>query len=276
MLASVAKYAARYEVTLYALAIEGSHVHIPALFRRANRASFMRDVNSSIARAVPRYTPEYDGGRLWGRRYSSEFLPENEDVEYYFFYTVLQPVQDGLVERISEFPGYNCFHDAVHGIPRTFTVTHWAEYNAARRFNPAVRLKDYQEKVTLKFARLPGYEHLPQREYVRMMYRKLEERRVALVEERKAAGLGFLGREALLRMRRGSLAYSPKESDITSHRPRVLCVNPARRAYWLSWYFEIYFAYREASRRFRAGDRSACFPEGTYPPSLPADGVAPI
>jgi hypothetical protein len=50
ILGYAAKYSNRYQVALYALAIEGNHVQMPAHFPNANRAHFMRDLNSSIAR----------------------------------------------------------------------------------------------------------------------------------------------------------------------------------------------------------------------------------
>ena len=110
----LAKYAQRYDVKLYAFAIEGNHVQYPALFSKCNRADFTRDLNSSVARAIPRYCKDYPGGTFWARRYSSEVVPF-EDLEQQFFYTVLQPVQDGLVEKLSEYPGYNCFHAGLVG-----------------------------------------------------------------------------------------------------------------------------------------------------------------
>ena len=122
ILAFTARSSERYNVKLYALAIEGNHKQMLAKFPDGNRSNFMRDLNSSVARAIPRYTKEYPGGRFWGRRYSQEFVPGDEDIESRFFYTVLQPVQDGLVSKISEYPGYNCFHDAIYGIKRKFKV----------------------------------------------------------------------------------------------------------------------------------------------------------
>jgi hypothetical protein len=269
ILGYAAKFAERYSVTLYALAIEGNHIQGPALFPNCNRADYMRDLNSCIARAVPRFTKEYFGGRLWARRYSSEFLPGDADIEEYFFYTVLQPVQDGLVEKISKYPGYNCFHDAIHGIKRRYKVVNWAAYNQARRNNKNVSIKDFTEYVELKYERLPGYEHLSQKEYAKLMLCKLEERRLTIVDERRKAGKGFLGTEALLNMPRGSLPKNTKQSHSTSHRPRVLSICPKRRAECKAWYFDIYFAYKAASLEFRKGNLRAKFPEGTYLPHAP-------
>lgn len=133
ILGRTAKYAERYEVALYALAIEGNHLQGPAKFAHHNRSAFMRDLKSTIARTVPRYTPSYPEGNLWARRYSNEFLPGAQDVENRFFYTLLQPVQDGSVEKISDYPGYNCFNDAIWGIKRDFKVMNWTAYDEARR-----------------------------------------------------------------------------------------------------------------------------------------------
>jgi len=269
VLSYAAKFAKRYNVQLYALAIEGSHIQGPALFPNANRADFMRDFNSAVARAVPRYVKRYPGGRLWGRRYSAEFLPAPEDIEEYFFYTVLQPVKDGLVERISDYPGYNCFSDAVRGNIREFKLVRWGEYYAAKRHNPDVTERDFTEIVELHYERLPGYEQLSKKEYVKLMHRKLEERRLAIVRERKNRGLGFVGREKLKMTPAGVAARRPKTATRQTHRPRILCVCPRRRAQYKAWYFKIYFEYREASESYRGGERTTEFPAGTYPPWLP-------
>ena len=268
ILGYAARYITRYGVKLYAFAIEGNHIQFPAVFPNANRADFMRDLNSTIARAVPHYVSEYPGGPFWGRRYSTEVLPAAEDIEEWFFYTVLQPVQDGLVEKISDYPGYNCFHDAIWGITRTCKVINWGAYNSAKRYRKVVNLADFTEEVTLQYERLPGYEHLSQKEYAKLMERKLEERRCKIVEARRAEGKGFAGREACLRTVPGSVPRETKTSTRYSHRPRVLCVCLERWKQAMGEYFERYYAYREASRRYRAGELTVKFPPGTYKPIL--------
>lgn len=268
ILGYAAKFSKRYNVKLYALAIEGNHIQAPAFFPQCRRADFMRDFNSCVARAVTRYTPQYRGGTFWARRYSAEFLPGDEDIEEYFFYTVLQPVQDGLVEKISDYPGYNCFNDAIWGIKKKFKVINWAKYNAARRFNSKIAIKSFTEEVTLEYERLPGYEELSQAEYAKRMLAKLESRRQVLVAERYRKGLGFVGREKIITVRPGSVPKSSKTSTIYSHRPRVLSICSKRRAECQAWYFDVYFLYQDASAKYRAGDLYVVFPEGTYRPYL--------
>ncbi len=266
ILGYLAKYAERYKVKLYGIAIEGNYIQGPALFPLMNRAHFMRDLNSSIARAVPRFTPEYRGGRFWGRRYSSEFLPGADDIEEYFFYTALQPIKDGLVKRLSDYPGYHFFRDAVWGIERKYKVVRWKEYNDAMRYGKIVSIKDFTDIVTLKYERLPGYEDLSQKDYARLMYRKLEERRRKIIEERGKKP--FVGKPQLLQTKRGTLPRTTKSSTLRSHRPRILCICPERRAQYKAWYFSIYFDYKHASKEYREGNPDIIFPIGTYKPQI--------
>jgi len=266
----LAKYSTLREVKLYAFAVEGNHNQGVSKFPKLNRADFMRDLNSSIARAVPRFTAEYPGGLFWGRRYSQEFIPDHpDDIEARFFYTVLQPVQDGLVPKISEYPGYNCFHDAIYGIVRKFKVINWGKYNAAKKRNPCTPIKKYEEIVVLKYERLPGYEHLSTKDYAKLMQKKLEEHRLRVIKDREARGLtGFVGREALLKIKRGSRPKKTKTSSIDSRRPRILSVCLERWKQWMNWYFSKYFAYKYASKQYRSGISNFRFPDGMYRPYL--------
>ena len=271
ILGYAARYRERYSVSLYALAIEGNHIHGVANFPLGNRAHFMRDLNSTVALSVKRYVPGYEEGGIWVRRFSAELIPPvTEDIEDRFFYTVLQPVNDGLVERISDYPEYNCFHDAVWGIKREYHVIHWTEYNAARRYGKKVNFKDYVETVVLEYARIPGYESLSREEYANLMHKKLEERRQKIVTERLKKGLTFLGRAALLRVVPGSRPKSTKTSTRDSYRPRVLSVDPERRREYEGIYFADYFKYKRSSKEYRAGNLDADFPRGSYKPYLPA------
>lgn len=274
VLGYTAKYATVHNVTLYAVAIEGSHYQSTADFPSENRANYMRDLNSNIARAVPRYTPEHDGGTFWGRRYSQEFLPDDEDIENWFFYTVLQPVQDGLVEKISDYPGYNCFHDAVYGIERKFKVMRWGEYNSAKRFNKRISMNDFIDVYTLSYERLPGYESLTQFEYAQLMHQKLEARRVEIVKKRYAAGRGFLGRSGLKSIKTGSRPLNTKTSTINSRRPRILSICSVRREACKEWYFKCYARYKECSIEYRRGNAQVEFPKGMYPPPIPPHPIS--
>jgi hypothetical protein len=266
ILGYAARYSTRYEAKIYALAIEGNHIQKVAGFPKGNRAQFMRDFNSAVARAVPRYQSKYPGGRFWGRRYSSEYLVGSPDVEDRFFYTVLQPVNDGLVDDIKDYPGYNCFEDAVTGTARQYRVVKWKEFNDARRWDPSVSIEEFTELCTLTYDRLPGYEHLSQSEYEMLMRKKLDERTKEVLRARN--GKPSLGAARLKEVAPGTRPKRTKTSGPRDHRPRVLSKDAVRRSAGDSWYFSIYFDYKVASKRYRAGEPQVEFPEGTYKPPL--------
>lgn len=266
ILGIVAKYSTKREITLYALGIEGNHIHQAARFPKANRADYTRDVNSSVAKAVERHCPDFSGG-LWQRRYSAEYLSHCEDIEKYFFYIVLQPVNDGLVDKISDYPGYNCFNDAVSGITKKYQVVNRTKLYEARRSGKTVNLKDYMETYELKYERLPGYEDLSQEEYKKQMLEKLEEYRQEVLKDRAARGKNLsLGKEKLQNITPGSLPRKSKTTTRFDNRPRVLSICNERRQVMKTWYFSIYFDYKEASAKYREGDYSTEFPPGTYKP----------
>jgi len=266
ILGGLAKYQATRNAILYAFVIQGNHPHIVSNHPGSNRADFMRDFNSRVAWLAKHHIPELERGKFWERRYASQAVPTNDDIEEYFFYCALQPVLSGLVEKISDYPGYNSFHDAVTGITRTYTVVNWSAYNNAKRFNPQISIADYTETYELRYARLPGYEHLSQHEYKVLMYKKLEERRQEIVRKRRAEGKGFLGREALLRTKRGSKPFQTKRSTRNSKRPLVLTRCGESKKKYLEIYFDTFSRYKIASEKFLKGRLSTVFPTGTYPP----------
>ena len=266
ILGYAARYSTRYEVKIYGLAIEGTHIQKVAQFPKANRAHFMRDFNSAVARTVPRFQSGYKGGTFWARRYSAEYLPGDADIEDRFFYTVLQPINDGLVDDISDYPGYNCFEDAVTGRVREYKVVRWKEFNDARRWNPSVSIEDFTEICTLRYERLPGYENLSQREYEALMRKRLKERTAEVLSQR--GGKASLGACRLSKIVPGSLPKNTKSSGPRDHRPRVLSKSHERWSAAKTWYFNTYFDFKRASKRYRHGDLFVEFPKGTYKPPI--------
>jgi REP element-mobilizing transposase RayT len=266
ILGLIAKYKTKYQIKIQSLAIQGNHIHMTIESQMGKRAAFMRDLNSKIARDMKRFVPSYRGGKLWGRRYSNEFMPHEDDLEEKFFYVALQSVQDGLTENIEDYPGYNSFFDAIYGIAREYKFINWAKYNDAKRWDPKVSITEFTEYYILEFDRIPGYENFTQEEYAAMMLQKFNERKQVLIAKRLEEGKGFAGPEAVQNVVPGSKPRSTKTSTISSIRPRVISVCKKRLKKAEAWYLSIYYLYKEASKSYRAGNLSAAFPSGTYKP----------
>ena len=263
VLAYLAKYVQKHNVQLYAFVIVGNHYHIEVEFPDGNRAEFFRDFNARFAEAVRYKVPEFLGGPLFERRFTPQILPLKEDVEDYFYYCALQPVSSGLCMRISEYDSYNSFSDAVRDITRKFKLLRRGDYNAAKRYNPNVSLKDFTDIYELSYKRLPGYEELSHKEYVNLMHDKLEKRRVELIKKHQEKNKSFLGREALRQVVPGTLPFKTKKGGA---RPLVLSRCQEAKKQILDWYFGILSEYKIASGKFRRGHFSVEFPVGTYRP----------
>ena len=61
-LSALARYQEMHKVELYAFVLMENHWHGLARFPHNNRAAFMRDLNSMIARALPHFVKEFKGG----------------------------------------------------------------------------------------------------------------------------------------------------------------------------------------------------------------------
>ncbi|MFN8392999.1 MAG: hypothetical protein U0136_22080 [Bdellovibrionota bacterium] len=269
MLGYLAKYRDKYESKLYAFVMQGNHYHHVSQFPGCNRAAFQRDLGSRFADAVKRYVPEFQGGPLFERRYSAEALVYSEDIEEQFFYAALQPVHSGLCEFVEDYPGYNSFHDAIWGKERTVQVFRHGEYNECKRYNRNIKRKDFIDEHTLRYDRLPGYEHMTQREYAEMMLKKFEERRQVLVAEWKAKGHVFPTRKQLERTEPGTRPKKTKKSKRDSKRPLALSKRLSTLKEYREEYFPILAEYKLASERYLRGERDVVFPPGTYRPPGP-------
>jgi hypothetical protein len=267
--AYLAKYACIYEVIVYGFILMGNHYHLLAQFPKGNRAAFTKAFNSIVARLTPHYVGTYPGGSLWGRRYSSEVVPENGDIEDEFFYLVLQAVKSGLAPRISQYRNDNCFTDAVHGTARKYRLVDWSKYKSRKRFNKSLTPADFTTEYTLTFRRIPGYEELSQRQYAKRMHRELETRRAALVQKRRAEDLGFADPERLQEIKPGARPKTSKTSARFDLRPRVLTKSLEAKQAFLEFYFGCLAAFRDASLRYRQGNSNVDFPPGMYKPSVP-------
>lgn len=261
----LAKYSAKYGVKNYGYVDEGSHYHNLARFPNCHRADFYRDFNARTSESVRKLTP-FEGGRLFESRYKEQALVNNEDIEDQFIYTALQPVQDGLCERIGDYPGYNSVWDALNGVERKIKLVRWAEFNEAKRRGKSPKVKDFTDVHILKFERLPGYEHLSQKEYRKVMLGKIEARRHEIVAAWKAIGHKFMTKEELRRIKPGSLPVNPKKSTRFNHYPLVLSKRKETKKEYHEYYFAILLKHRKASDAYRAGNWTVEFPPGTYPP----------
>jgi REP element-mobilizing transposase RayT len=266
ILASLARYQHIHSAVIYAFILMGNHYHLLASFPKRNRALFMRDFNSAVARLVGRHVSAHGRRSVWARRYSYQVLLRNEDIFHWFYYVALNPVSSGIVKSIRRYPSYNSFSDAAAGRSNSYRWIDWSKYLMKRRHEPGAKPETFSKEYPLILSRLPGYESLSPEAYRYAMHKELNARENSLLQERRRKHSGFLGEKKLKGQASGSSPRTTKTSARYSFRPLVLTLCAKTKKRFLELYFSICKAFKEASAAFRSGDSTALFPAGTYPP----------
>ena len=266
ILAYLAKYIEEYEVEIYAFILMGNHYHLMAKFPNSNKAAFMQSLNSIIARLVAFKVSTYWGGKLWSRRYADQEFAKVDDEEHWFMYCALNPVISGVSRTLRDYEGYNSFSDSVSGKTRQFKLLNHAKYNAEKRWKKNIRKQDYIETYSLSYSRLPAYQELTDTEYKKLMWQKLENRRIVEIKEREAKGKGFASKDTRKKISPGAKPRQTKVTDRYGFTPNVLSLCTEARNECLRQRRAVVDKHRQASKKYRNGDLKVQFPPGTYKP----------
>jgi putative transposase len=255
----------RHNLILNAVSVLSNHLHILAVPESARQlAAFMRDFKSKLAREVNRLTGW--SGPVFERRYTMILVSNEEAAQVERLqYGLSQGCKENLVERVEDWPGVHSARALLAGEPLT---GHWfsrtLEYAARRRgetFDPL----QYATLETLILSPLPCWKHLSPEQYRERVYSLIGDIDRETTAARARTGHPPLGIGAILSQdphyRPGKLARSPA--------PFVHAASKAARLALYEAYGWFVAAYRQAAEKLRGGDRTACFPAGSFPPALP-------
>ncbi|HEX4965123.1 MAG TPA: transposase [Thermoanaerobaculia bacterium] len=255
----------RYETTISAFSVLSSHVHLLLVVDSAKEASdFMRYTKSKLAREVNRLTGWR--GPVFDRRYEMTVVTDEEAAQIERLrYVLSQSVKEGLVERVSQWPGVHCAGALIDGTP---LVGHWfdrtLEFAARLRGEDFGRMR-YATLETVTLSSIPCWAHLSPEVYRARIAEMVKSIEAEAARTREHTGASVLGAEIILsrdpQHRPASLARSPA--------PRVHAATKAARKAFYEIYAAFVSAFREASEKLRSGDRNAPFPMGSFPPALP-------
>jgi REP element-mobilizing transposase RayT len=254
-----------HDLTLCAVTTLSSHFHILAVVEDAQQiADFMRDVKSKLAREVNRLTGWQ--GHVFERRYDMAVVTEEEGAQIErLSYILANGVKENLVERVRDWPGVQSGRALLDGEPLT---GHWFERTreyAARNRRHSVETPQFVTEETVVLSPIPCWAHLTPDQYQARVAALVETIEANSALQRSQSNRSALGVEAIL-------AMDPQ------HRPAEIAKSPApllhafskaaRKAFYeaYSWFVA---AFRAAAEKLRAGDRTAPFPAGSFPPGLP-------
>lgn len=247
------------------LTVLSNHLHLLLIADDAKQvADFMEYLGSNLAREVNRLTGW--GGSVFQGRYSMIVVTQEEAAQMgRFKYLLAQGCKENLVERLRDWPGIHSVGALVDG---ERLIGHWfdrtREYAARRRHQEIDPLR-FATRETLIFTPLPCWQHLTPESYRSRVAALVQEIEGEAAAERAHTRARTLGRRAILAQH----PHHRPAAIATSPAPCVHAASQAARRAFREAYTIFVDAFREAAEKLRRGDRSACFPAGSFPPGLP-------
>jgi len=242
-----------------------NHCHLLLDVDNARQLSdFMCYFNSNLAKELGLLTGWRD--KIWARRYQSIVISNEEEAQIARLkYVLAHGVKEGLVEKVSEWPGVDCVRALVEGeAVEGYWFDRSQEYAARQRRQDFDRLT-YATSEVLTLSPLPCWKDLPEETRRRLIAELVAEIEAEAAIRREQTGSQVLGVAAI---REQHPLRRPKRSK-KSPAPLFHAASQAIRQQLYAFYAEFVAAYREASEKFRAGNRTVRFPLGSFPPALP-------
>jgi len=174
-------------------------------------------------------------------------------------------IKEGLVARVEDWPGISLIKSMLRGEPVRGTWFDRTEEHRARLRGEEFEPRRYGTEETVELSQLPCWRHLSPERYRELVAGLVQEIAADAAAERKRTGREPLGVTAILHQHPHTCPNKSKKSPA----PRFHAASKATREALRKAYGFFLAAFREAAERLKAGDRTARFPNGCFPPGLP-------
>jgi REP element-mobilizing transposase RayT len=240
--------AARTGVEVHAFCAMSNHVHAVATDTQGRLPEFLQFFHRHVAVAVNASLGRKEN--LWsGHQTSVVEIGDDQDVIDKLAYVVANPTAAGLVRAPQKWPGV--------------ITTRLGESKRIKRPADYFRVTGTMpEFASLHYTLPPQLLHLDYADANRRFFQALSIKVQAARADALAAGREFLGPKQVLKT---SLGTAPSTSERTKTRmPRFAIRNQERRRAAVARWKAFQLVYMEALHRWRHGERSTRFPEGTW------------
>jgi len=226
-------------------------------------AAFMRYFNTNLSKEAGRL--HRWRGTIIQRRYRAILVSDEPAAQIARLrYLLAHGVKEGLVSKVEQWPGPHCAGALLTDSPLEGVWYDRSREYAARKAGETTTPEEFATRYELRLDPLPCWIHMQaasRKRYVAELTQTIEDK---ARERRRRPGSRPLGRAAVLRQhphhRPQKLAWSP---SVFVHAASKRVRQDFFRAYGL-----FFATFRKAVERLRAGDLSATFPEGAFPPAL--------
>ena len=255
----------RYSVGCCAVVFMSNHWHALLQVQDALQiARFMQFCNSNLADEVDRLAGWPNG--IWAGRYHSIPVSDEEEAQVgRLKYLLAHGVKEGLVGRVTEWPGVHFAKAILEGQPlKGLWFSRTQEYAARNRGEDFGRFK-YATEEELELSPLPCWSDLTPEAYRERVANLAEEIETEARAERESRGVEPLGVQAILRQSPHTRPSHTKKSTMTLFHA---VAKDVRETFWLM-YSSFVAAFRDAADDLKTGNLFAKFPLGSFPPGLP-------
>ena len=264
----LAKAKSLYQVKVHSVSCLSNHWHGLVSPGDAQKlARFMNYVQGNLAREagdLHNWT-----GPFWHDRYHSVLVSKEPEAQLQrLAYCLAQGAKEGLVARPELWPGVHSVHALRNGVPlHGVWYDRTARCLAGRRKDNGSRLEEFATEEVLHLDPLPCWESegLPdeeRRKLVAELIRRIVDETAA---RHSAEGTRPSDPSVFLRV---DPHERPKKTK-RSPRPFVHAASREVRERFRDAYRTFSTAYYEAVELLRTGDRTASFPEGSFPSAAP-------
>jgi hypothetical protein len=261
----LARAAKLCDVEVHAFVCLSNHWHALVTPKDARElARFCCYVNTNLSKEAGRL---HDWrGPLLQRRYQAIPVSYEDRAQVgRLRYLLAHGCKEGLVAKLSDWPGAHCAHALITGEACTGLWFDRHREWLARVHGEALPLDGLVSHHQLALAPLPCWRHLPAEEIQRRAAEMIADIEREAAARHRAEGGKPLGVAGILRQ-------NSHDQPVRSERSPAVLVHAAskrvRRATRLA-YSSFVAAFYAAATRLRSGCRDVVFPDGCFPPSLP-------
>lgn len=261
----LARAAALCDVEVHAFVCLSNHWHGLVTPKDARElARFCCYVNTNLSKEAGRL--HRWRGPLLERRYQAIPVTNEEDAQTgRLRYLLSHSAKEGLVAKVSEWPGAHCAGALATGEPCAGVWFDRHQEWLARKRGEERTADAFATYHQLTLAPLPSWRHLPPAEIQRRAAEMIADIEHQAAERHRAEGGRPLGKPGILRQ-------DPHDHPATIARSSAPLVHAASRRARIELraaYFSFLAAFRIAAQRLRSGCRDVVFPNGCFPPPLP-------
>jgi hypothetical protein len=199
-------------------------------------------------------------------RYQAILVSEEEAAQVdRLSYLLSHGAKENLVARPQDWPGVHCVDALLSGLALEGTWFDRTKEYAARQRGEDVPLDRFATREILELDPLPCWRGLLPEQYRQRIGGLIDAIIETAAARRKESGREPTGAAAI----RSQNPLSQPARTKRSPAPLVHAASKRVREEIYRTYALFVAAFREAAEHLKAGDRSARFPEGSFPPGLP-------